>query len=84
MWYKLCLDIVNKLAPVRRKRLKHPKLPPWLNKNIIQAMSDRINEFSLIIPCIQSQEMSALGILKLTQELTYKRGLFLLVVLENN
>ena len=84
MWYKLCLDIVNKLAPVRRKRLKHPKLPPWLNKNIIQAMSDRINEFSLIIPYIQSQEMSALGILKLTQELTYKRGLFLLVVLENN
>ena len=84
MWYKLCLDIVNKLAPVRRKRLKHPKLPPWLNKNIIQAMSDRINEFSLIIPYLQSKEMSALGILKLTQELTYKRGLFLLVVLENN
>ena len=24
-----------------RKRMKHPKLPPWLTKNIIQAMALR-------------------------------------------
>ena len=41
MWYKLFMDVVNRHAPIRHKRVKHPKLPPWLNKNIIQAMSDR-------------------------------------------
>ena len=41
MWYKLFMDVVNRHAPIRHKRVKHSKLPPWLNKNIIQAMSDR-------------------------------------------
>ena len=41
VWYKLFMDVVNRHAPVRHKRVKHSKLPPWLNKNIIQAMSDR-------------------------------------------
>ena len=40
-WYKLFIDVVNRHAPVRHKRVKHTKLPPWLNKNINQAMSDR-------------------------------------------
>jgi hypothetical protein len=40
-WYKLFIDVVNKHAPIRHKRVKHPKLPPWLNKDIIQAMSHR-------------------------------------------
>ena len=39
--YKLYMDVVNRHAPIRHKRVKHSKLPPWLNKNIIQAMSDR-------------------------------------------
>ena len=41
MWYKLFMDVVNRHAPIHHKRVKHSKLPPWLNKNIIQAMSDR-------------------------------------------
>ena len=41
VWYKLFMDVVNRHAPIRHKRVKHPKLPPWLNKNIIQARSDR-------------------------------------------
>ena len=41
MWYKLFIAVVNRHAPIRHKRVKHSKLPPWLNKNIIQAMSDR-------------------------------------------
>ena len=41
VWYKLFMDVVNMHAPVRHKRVKQSKLPPWLNKNIIQAMSDR-------------------------------------------
>ena len=35
------MDVVNRLASLRHKRVKHSKLLPWLNKNIIQAMSDR-------------------------------------------
>ena len=41
MWYKLFMDVVNRRAPVRHKRVKHSILPHWLNKNIFQAMSDR-------------------------------------------
>ena len=41
VWYKLFMDVVNRHAPIRHKRVKHWELPPWLNKNIIQAMSDR-------------------------------------------
>ena len=41
VWYKLFMDVVNRHAPIRLTRVKHSKLPPWLNKNIIQAMSDR-------------------------------------------
>ena len=41
VWHELFMDVVNRHAPVHHKRVKHSKLPPWLNKNIIQAMSDR-------------------------------------------
>ena len=34
-WYNAFLPVVNKHAPLRRKRVKHPKLPPWLTKDII-------------------------------------------------
>ena len=32
------LPVVNKRAPLRRKGIKHPKLPPW-TQHIIQAMA---------------------------------------------
>ena len=32
LWYKLFIDVVNRYAPMRHKREKHSKLPPWLNK----------------------------------------------------
>ena len=35
------LPVVNKRSPLRRKRVKDPKLPPWLTKDIIQAMDLR-------------------------------------------
>ena len=41
VWYKLFMDVVNRHAPIRLKQVKHSKLPPSLNKNTIQAMSDR-------------------------------------------
>ena len=41
IWYDASLPVVNKHAPLRRKRVKHPKLPPWLTKDIIQAMALR-------------------------------------------
>ena len=39
--YDAFLPVVNKHAPLRRKRVKHPKLPPWLTKNIIETMALR-------------------------------------------
>ena len=39
VWYKLFMDVVNRHAPIRHKRVKH--LATWLKKNIFQAMSDR-------------------------------------------
>ena len=35
------MDVVNRHAPIRHKRVKRPKLPHRLNKNINQAMSGR-------------------------------------------
>ena len=40
-WYDAFLPVVNKHAPLRRKRVRHPKLPLWLTKDIIQAMDFR-------------------------------------------
>ena len=41
VWYKLFTDVVTGHAPIHHKRVKYSKLPPWLNMNIIQAMSNR-------------------------------------------
>ena len=41
MWYKLFMGVVNRNAAICHKRIKHPKLPHWLNKNTIQAISGR-------------------------------------------
>lgn len=40
-WYSMFLRVLDKHAPVRKKRVKHERMPPWLNNNIIQAMELR-------------------------------------------
>ena len=37
-WTDLFLDIINKHAPLKKKRVKHQTLPTWLNADIKQAM----------------------------------------------
>ena len=37
-WIDLFLDVINKQAPLKKKRVKHQTLPPWLNTDIKQAM----------------------------------------------
>ena len=41
LWYQILLSIFNKHAPIKSKRIKHPKLPPWLTSDIMQAMGVR-------------------------------------------
>ena len=41
VWYDIFKNIVDKHAPVRRKRVKHAVMPKWLTPEIIQAMKDR-------------------------------------------
>ena len=40
-FYNILSPIVNKHAPIRRKRVKHPTLPGWLSTEIKEAMSIR-------------------------------------------
>ena len=40
-WYELFLTTLNKHAPLRRKRVKHPTMPAWLSQDIINAMALR-------------------------------------------
>ena len=37
-WTDLFLDVINKHAPLKKKRVKHQTLPPWLNSGTKQAM----------------------------------------------
>jgi hypothetical protein len=41
MWYDIFLPIVDKHAPIRRKRVKHQTLPGWMSNDIIEAMKLR-------------------------------------------
>ena len=41
IWYSYFLAVLDKHAPVRRKRVKQPTLPPWLTQTIIQTMAER-------------------------------------------
>ena len=41
VWYDGFMNIVDKHAPVRKKRVKHSVMPKWLTPEIIQAMKDR-------------------------------------------
>ena len=40
-WYEAFLPVIQKHAPLRRKRVKHPTLPQWLSPDIITAMKTR-------------------------------------------
>ena len=40
-WYEAFLPVVEKHAPIRRRRVKHPTLPQWLSSEIIKAMKLR-------------------------------------------
>ena len=40
-WYNVYLTVVNRHAPLKRKRVKHPKLPPWLDKDTTETMAER-------------------------------------------
>ena len=40
-FYAIIAPIINKHAPIRRKRVKHPTLPGWLSAEIKEAMSIR-------------------------------------------
>jgi hypothetical protein len=40
-WYSAFLPVLDMHAPVKRRRVKHPKLPPWLNADITNAMAQR-------------------------------------------
>ena len=40
-WYEAFLRVIEKHAPLRRKRVKHPTLPQWLSPDIITAMKTR-------------------------------------------
>ena len=35
------LTIINRHAPLKRKGIKHPKSPPWRNKDIKETMAER-------------------------------------------
>ena len=37
-WIDVFLDVINKHAPLEKKRVKHQTLLPWLNADINQAM----------------------------------------------
>ena len=40
-WYNLFLSVLNKHAPIKSKRVKHPKLPQWISTDILKAMAQR-------------------------------------------
>ena len=40
-WNDIFVPIIDKYAPLRKKRVKHPKLPPWLTKDVVGAMAIR-------------------------------------------
>ena len=40
-WSTLFMDIVESHAPLRSRRVKHPKQPDWMTPDIIQAINER-------------------------------------------
>lgn len=43
LWYNVYLTALNKHAPLKHKRVKHAKLPPWLN-NVNKDSKETIAE----------------------------------------
>ena len=41
VWYNVYLSVINRHAPLKHKRVKHPKLPAWLNKDVMQLTAER-------------------------------------------
>jgi len=41
VWYDIIMPIINVHAPLHKKRVKHPKLPLWLTRDVITAMAIR-------------------------------------------
>ena len=41
-WYNVYLTVVNR--QIKHKQVKHPKLPPWLNKDTKEIMAERNKE----------------------------------------
>ena len=39
VWYDIIMPVINVHTPLRKKRVKHPKLPPWLTRGVITAMA---------------------------------------------
>lgn len=37
----LFISIIDKHAPIKQHRVKHPSIPPWLTQDIIEAMAER-------------------------------------------
>jgi hypothetical protein len=42
-WYNVFLSVLDSHAPIKNRRVKHPKLPKWLTPEIMQAMAERDN-----------------------------------------
>lgn len=40
-WQCMFLEVVNKHAPLKEKRVKHPKQPEWIDDDILEAMATR-------------------------------------------
>ena len=40
-WYDILNPIIDKHAPVRKRRVKHPEIPAWMNQDITKAMEER-------------------------------------------
>ena len=41
VWYNVYLSVINRHAPLKHKLVKQPKLPPWLNKDVMELMAER-------------------------------------------
>ena len=57
-WYDIFMPITDKHGPLRKKRVKHLKLPPWLTKDVIGAMTipDRLKKENLFNDFQKSRE----------------------------
>ena len=57
-WYDIFMPIIDKHALLRKKRVKRPKLFPWLTKDVIGAMAirDRLKKEKKSLMILKSRE----------------------------